>query len=98
MQQGPLLQGKRAPPFKTACAIVWGLWIAGTFGMGLSVLHNRHQVTLGRHASAGGAHHEILLHTLAFPLSAMLLLVMLIPLFGAQPTARPHLPQSPASD
>ena len=36
MHGGPLLQGKRAPPFQLACAVMLALWIIGCFALMLS--------------------------------------------------------------
>ena len=39
MQRGPLMQGKRAPAFQLACAVMLALWIIGCFALLLSALH-----------------------------------------------------------
>ena len=83
--EGPLLKGVRAPPFKVACATAWGLWIIGTFGLFMHILHEHHEVR----SRPGGAQHEVVLITLAFPLSAMLLMILIIPLFGERALLQP---------
>ena len=85
--EGPLLKGVRAPPFKVACATAWGLWISGTFGLFMHILHGHHEVR----SRPGGAQHEVVLITLAFPLSAMLLMILIIPLFGERRSCNPGL-------
>lgn len=88
--QGPLLDGKRAPPFKIACALALALWIVGCFALLLSALHAHHERTSEAH-TVGDAHPgEIMLVTMAFPLSGMLVIVLLIPLIGDALTTQRH--------
>jgi len=82
MQGGPLLQGKRAPPFQLVCAVMLALWIIGCFGLLLRALHAHHERTI-LHAHRDGLAvnpREIMMVTLAFPLSGMSAIFLLIPL------------------
>ncbi len=82
MQRGPLMQGKRAPAFQLACAVMLALWIIGCFALLLSALHAHHErTTLHAHQEGGVVNpREIVVVTLAFPLSGMAAIFLLIPL------------------
>ena len=82
--QNSLLQTKRAPPFKFLCAAALALWIVGCFALILSALHAHHERTGDEGAHPG----KIMLVTLAFPLSAILMILLLIPLIGNAASSR----------
>ena len=78
---GPLMQGKRAPPFKMLCAVGLGVWILSGLWFGLRVLQEHHEKALHESKALHEGGFEAMLLTLAFPLSAILALVLTIPLF-----------------
>ena len=83
---GKLLRNKRAPAPRLLAALALGVWICGTFWMLMNSLHDYHEMAVAQRKP--GVH----LVTLAFPLTAALALVLLIPLFGALAAPDPSGP------
>ena len=81
VSDGPLMQGKRAPPFKMMCAVGLALWILSGLFFGLRVLQEHHEKALHEQKAVHDGGLDAVLLTLAFPLSAILALVLTIPLF-----------------
>ena len=82
LSDGPLLQGKRAPPFKMVCAVGLATWILSGLWFGLRVLQEHHEKALDEQKAVhNGGLLDVVIVTMAFPLSAILALVLMIPLF-----------------